>query len=121
MVKIFIVEDDRLLQDLYSLIFRETGYEIIGKAFDGEEAILTYKRLVEKPDIIILDYRMPLKNGIEVMKAIKLLKVNQKFIFASADTTIKEQTLELGALGFVEKPFEIRTFLKLLEIILNEE
>lgn len=72
------------------------------------------------PDILVLDYRMPLKNGIEVIKEIISLNKEQKFIFASADTTIKEQAMELGAKGFVEKPFEIKKFLELLKKTLNE-
>ena len=119
MAKIFIIEDDRLLQELYSLIFKEAGYEIIGKAFDGEDAVVKYKDLMETPDIIILDYRMPLKNGIDVIKEIISINEDQRFIFASADTTIKKHALELGAVEFIEKPFEIRKFIKIIKEILN--
>ena len=120
MKKIFIIEDDRLLQELYALILNEAGYELIATAFNGEEAIIKYRNLNETPDIMVLDYRMPLKNGIEVIKEILSLNKEQKFIFVSADTTIKAEAMELGAKGFVEKPFEIKKFLNLLKIIVNE-
>jgi len=80
------------------------NYEVLGKAIDGEEAIEKYINFSEKPDIIIIDHRMPKKNGIETMKEILKINKTAKLIFISADYTIKEEALINGASSFLIKP-----------------
>ena len=70
MTKIFIAEDDRDLQRLYELLLSMSGYQVLGFASNGDEAIEMYKSFQEKPDIVILDYRMPIKNGVDALKGI---------------------------------------------------
>jgi len=66
---------------------------------------LRYKNFSEKPDVILLDHRMSIKNGIEVMKEILEIDNSAKCIFVSADIHIREEVLKLGAVSFKEKPF----------------
>jgi YesN/AraC family two-component response regulator len=65
MIKIFIVDDDQSLQRLYGLILKEAGFNIIGTAINGKVAVEEYKNFEGKPDIILMDYRMPIKNGLD--------------------------------------------------------
>jgi len=74
-------------------------------ANNGDEAIEMFKTFNEKPDIIILDYQMPIKNGIDTLKAILEIDKSSRIIFASADRTIKERVYLHGAIGFLDKPF----------------
>ena len=76
----------------------------MGIANNGDEAIDMFKNFEVKPDIIILDYRMPIKNGIDALKAILEIDRNSKIIFASADRTIEEEVYLHGAIGFLDKP-----------------
>ena len=82
-----------------------SGFQVIGIANNGNEAIDMFKSFSEKPDVIILDYRMPIKNGIDALKEILELDSNSKIIFASADRTVKEKVYLYGAIGFLDKPF----------------
>lgn len=109
MIKVLIVEDDYSIQDLYKVILKTLGIEVIGAADNGEEAIKLFKEAPIKPDIIIMDHRMPIKNGIEATKEIVSLYNHTKIIFASADITVKKRALEIGAVAFLEKPFSIST------------
>ena len=120
MVKIFIVDDDQSLQRLYTLILVDAGFEIIATAFNGKSAIETYHNLKEKPDIVLMDHRMPIKNGLDAMSEILQINNHVKVIFASADISIKQKALKLGACAFLDKPFNMRKLLSIIQKV-NEE
>ncbi len=74
-----------------------------------------YKNFPIKPDIIIMDHRMPIKSGIEASKEILSINSEAKIIFASADTTIKEIALSIGVLCFKTKPFSNKKLIENIE------
>lgn len=102
---IFIVEDERSTHFIYSSILNMLGHEIVGFASNGEEAIKKYKEFKTKPDIILMDHRMPIKNGLEASHEILRITPDAKIIFISADTTIEKNAIDMGALAFFTKPF----------------
>ncbi|MFX1277954.1 MAG: response regulator [Promethearchaeota archaeon] len=120
MVKIFIVDDDQSLQRLYTLILTEAGYEIVDTAYNGKTAIEKYNNLKEKPDIVLMDHRMPIKNGLDAMAEILCINNHVKIIFASADITIKKKALSIGACAFLDKPFNMRKLLSVIKEVNNE-
>jgi len=103
---VFIVEDEPILQYLYESLLKSAGYLVISTAKNGEEAITKFRLFPNKPDFILMDYRMPIKNGLEAMEEILRVQPSSKIIFASADRSIKEKALSSGAVGFLEKPFD---------------
>jgi len=105
MARLFIVEDNESLRFTYIKALEIYGHEIIGYATNGHDAIMMYKDFSYKPDVILLDHRMPIKNGIDVMKEILEMEKSTKFIFVSADIHIRDEALRLGAISFKEKPF----------------
>ncbi len=82
------------------------GFQVIGIAKNGQEAVEKFKSFSEKPDIILMDHRMPIKSGIDATKEIISFGKNPKIIFASADKTVREEALSIGAVAFIEKPFD---------------
>ena len=78
-----------------------------GVARNGEEAVSMYQQFVEKPSIIIMDHRMPVKNGIDALKEILKIDNSAIVIIASADSSVKKEALSLGAYSFKQKPFDI--------------
>ena len=120
MIKIFIVDDDQSLQRLYGLILKEAGFEIIDTAINGKDAIEKYTNLEGKPDLILMDHRMPIKNGLDAM--VEILKINkkEKIIFASADISVRQKALSLGAVAFLDKPFKIQQLLNTIQKIVKE-
>jgi two-component system chemotaxis response regulator CheY len=91
------------------------GHEIVAKAYNGEEAIEIFKNLQDNPDIILMDHRMPLKNGLETTKAILNINPNSKIIFISADYTVRIEALKIGAIDFLEKPVDFTTLIAMVE------
>lgn len=111
MIKIFFVDDDKSLQRLYRLILEEADFEIIDTAINGKDAIEKYKKFKVKPDIVLIGYRMPIKNRLEAMIEILKINKNEKIIFASADISVKQKVISLGACAFLEKPFKMQDLL----------
>ncbi len=115
MVKIFIIDDEVVLHKLYKDVFAIKGHEVIADAYDGEEAIKVFSKLNPKPDVIILDHRMPNKDGLTCMKEILEIDPNAKIVFISADANVREQAIKNGAISFGLKPVTIRHILELVE------
>ena len=111
MKTIFIVEDDEDLQTSIKCLLEIMGFKVVGIASNGEQAILIFKDFKKKPDIILMDYRMPLKNGLEVSKEILQIDPRMKIILTSADTSVKEEALSSGISDFLEKPFLNQTLI----------
>jgi len=67
-----------------------------------------FKKFHKKPDVIIMDHRMPLKNGLQVTKEMLEIDNSLKIIFISADNTIREQALSMGVINFTDKPCSVQ-------------
>ena len=91
------------------------GFEIAGVANNGEKAVSMFKSFLEKPEVILMDHRMPIKNGLEATKEILKIDNNTKIIFTSADESVKEDALAIGAFSFKNKPFEIEHLISNIE------
>jgi two-component system chemotaxis response regulator CheY len=107
MAILYLVEDNEDILRLYARLLTLNGCRVIGTAKNGVEAVQIYKSLPERPDVIIMDHRMPVKNGIEATKEILQLDPEAKIIFASADQGVKLLALSIGAARFNQKPFQI--------------
>ena len=120
MTLILIVEDDLAISHLYAQILETMGFQAI-KANNGKVAVDLYKSLSVKPDIILMDHRMPVKNGIEASKEILEIDNHSKIIFLSADSSVENDALSIGAKKFVKKPFSIKDLIQNIEITLNSQ
>lgn len=85
------------------------GHEVISKAYNGEEALDIFNHMSIKPDLILMDHRMPVKNGLETTEELLRIDPNTKIIFISADYTVKKKALDAGAIDFIEKPIDLDT------------
>ena len=107
MARVLIVEDDDSLRTLYRIALKLKGHEVIGTAGDGNEAVDMYRNFSIKPDIVLMDHRMPGKNGLEATREILQMNGKSKVIFASADQAVREEAIALGARSFKPKPFSL--------------
>jgi len=115
--RVFVVEDDQQIIELYRVILGTYRYEFVGFALNGKEAVEALEAMDPRPDIIIMDQRIPLMNGIEVTKEIMRIDPGAKVLFVSADIKCRECALSSGAADFVLKPFGIEDFVTRLKIL----
>jgi len=107
MTSVLIVDDELFIVELYRDILQLRGYKVVGTAFDGEEAVKKYTTSHDKPDVIIMDHRMPVMNGVDATKEILRMNPKQKVIFVSADVLVEKEARDAGAIDFLPKPFRM--------------
>lgn len=106
MTKILIAEDERDILDLIAFTLRYNGYEVI-TATNGEAALdLTLK---ERPDLVLLDIRMPRMSGYEVCQALKndedARDIPIVFLSAKGQESEVDAGIAAGAIAYIHKPF----------------
>ena len=104
MASILIVDDEENLHTIYRTLFSLKGHSVVASAHDGLEALERFSKLRTKPDVIIMDHRMPRMDGVTATRKIKKLDSKIKIVFVSADETIRDKALEAGATCFQVKP-----------------
>ena len=119
MGRIFVVDDEVFIQDLYQSMLPVGGHEVIDSAFNGKEAVEKYGQLAQKPDLTIMDHRMPIKNGLEATREILKANPGAKILMISADATVQPRAGEYGAIGFLEKPFTMDVLFSTIEVTLR--
>jgi two-component system, chemotaxis family, chemotaxis protein CheY len=114
-VGIALVEDEQDLVKIFTKAFTKKGIQICFIAFDGLEAVKKYMECEPKPHTIIMDYRLPIMDGIAATKEIIRLDSTAKIIFLSADIQVKEDAMRAGAFMFLKKPVSIKTITDAVE------
>ena len=104
--RVVVVDDEDFIRELYRDVFEASGITVFG-ACSGEEAVNLFKSMKHRPDAIIMDHRMPGKDGIETTKEILKLDPRVPIIFSSADESVREAALAAGAVSFWSKPFSV--------------
>jgi two-component system response regulator VicR len=107
--KILIVDDEQPIVEILKFNFEKEGYQVIC-AYDGGSAVeLAFS---EKPDLILLDVMLPIKDGMDVCKEIRSKLTTPIIMLTAKDSEIdKVLGLELGADDYVTKPFSTRELL----------
>ena len=105
-MKILIADDEKNMRWILGKNLRDEDFSV-SEASDGEEAFHLF--LDEDPDLVILDYRMPKLDGMEVLKRIKTInpKLPVIMITAHGSTDAAVEAMKLGAADYVSKPFDI--------------
>ncbi|MEQ2464130.1 response regulator [Niallia hominis] len=104
--KILIVDDAAFMRMMIKDILSKNGYEIVGEAADGMQAIEKFKET--QPDLVTMDITMPEMDGITALKKIKKLNPNAKVIMCSAmgQQAMVIDAIQAGAKDFIVKPFQ---------------
>ncbi|CAM4315475.1 MAG: response regulator [Paenibacillus macerans] len=104
--RILIVDDAAFMRMMIRDILTKNGFEVVGEAQDGAQAIEKYKEL--HPDLITMDITMPEMDGIAALKEIKKLDPNAKVIMCSAmgQQAMVIDAIQAGAKDFIVKPFQ---------------
>ena len=105
MAKILVVDDSDIIRDQLKDMLSGQGHEVID-AVDGADGF--EKAKAEKVDLIIVDYNMPKKNGIEMAQAVRTLPEYQAIhilmLTTEAGTELKKKGKEVGIRAWIVKP-----------------
>lgn len=106
MPKILIADDAAFMRMMLKDILSKNGYEIVGEAANGLEAIEKYDEL--KPDLVTMDITMPQCDGIQALKEIVGKNPAAKVIMCSAmgQQSMVIESIQSGAKDFIVKPFQ---------------
>lgn len=106
MPTVLVVDDTLFMRVAISNMFTEWGYEVVGKAVNGKEAVVMYRAL--QPDLVTMDVTMPVMNGIAAVKKIIPEFPDAKIIMITAlgQQKLIVEAIESGAKDFITKPFE---------------
>jgi len=123
MAKVYIIDDEETIQYLYKEGLALEGHEIIGTAYNGHQALQEIGNLPSYPDVIIIDHRMPIKNGLDTLKEMYFQKLPEKtkILFITADPTVREEASKLGVSHFIQKPFSILKLAKMITQLFSYE
>jgi two-component system chemotaxis response regulator CheY len=117
--RVLVVDDAIFMRAMLKDIFSNAGFEVVGEACHGLEAIERYKEL--KPDLTTMDIVMPLKNGIEATKEIIKQDPKAVIIMCSAlgQESLVMEAIEAGASDFVVKPPKAEDVLQVVKKVLG--
>lgn len=103
---ILITDDATFMRLMLKDILTKNGYNVIGEAQNGREAVDKYKEL--KPDLVTLDITMPEMDGLTALKHLKEADPNAKVIMCSAmgQQAMVIEAIQNGAKDFIVKPFQ---------------
>ena len=116
--RVLVVDDAIFMRNMIKDIFLSGGFEVVGEAANGLEALEKYKEL--RPDLTTMDIVMPFKSGIEATKEILALDDKALIIMCSAlgQESLVMEAIEAGAADFVVKPFKAEDVQRVVEKVL---
>ena len=116
-LKVVVAEDEGLIRMDIVATLNESGYEVVGEAADGEEAVRLATELI--PDLIVMDIKMPKLDGISAAEKIAELKIPVVLLTAFSQSDLVKRAAEAGAMAYVTKPFKPTDLLPALQIALS--
>ncbi|HEU0256808.1 MAG TPA: response regulator [Microbacteriaceae bacterium] len=115
--RVVVAEDESLIRLDIVEILRDNGFEVVGEAGDGETALALATEL--RPDLVVMDVRMPKMDGIAAAKKLSEDHVAPVVLLtAFSQKDLVERATEAGALAYVVKPFTPNDLLPAIEIAL---
>lgn len=117
--KVLIVDDAAFMRMMIKDILTKNGFEVVGEAQDGVQAVEKYQELT--PDLVTMDITMPEKDGITALKEIKALNSNAIIIMCSAmgQQAMVIDAIQAGAKDFIVKPFQAERVIEAIQKALD--
>ncbi|MBE3572754.1 MAG: response regulator [Moorella humiferrea] len=115
-----VVDDQRGVRTLLQLAFQEEGYQV-ATAVNGRDALRQVERW--RPDVVLMDVRMPVMGGLETLPRIKTIAPQTAVIIMSAYVEVEavDEIRRMGADDFIYKPFDLEELKAKVKAVLPEE
>jgi len=117
-IRVVIAEDEAIIRMDLRETLEEEGYDVIGETGRGDEAVEMVRAL--RPDLVILDIKMPGMDGIEAARIINGEKICGILILtAFSQREVIEQARDVGALAYLVKPFQKSDLVPAIEVAIG--
>lgn len=117
--RVLIVDDAVVMRMMIKEILAKNGFEIVGEAQNGSEAVEKYKSL--RPDVVTMDMVMPVVDGITAVKQIIAEDPEARILMCTSmgQETLLNQAIEAGAKSYITKPFQPAKILESIDKVLE--
>jgi response regulator NasT len=116
--RVLVAEDEALIRLDLKEMLQEEGYDVVGEAGDGEQAVALAQEL--RPDLVILDVKMPVLDGISAAERIVKDKIAPVVMLtAFSQRELVERAVEAGAMAYLVKPFAKSDLLPTIEVAVS--
>ena len=114
-VKLVIVDDAPFIQEILKNVAAKNNFQVVGTAKNGQQAVDVVLAL--KPDVVLMDLVMPIKNGIEATKEIIKNLPKTKIIACSTmdQNSLIMQAVQVGCCDYIIKPFKEEDLVKTIQ------
>lgn len=116
--RVLIAEDEALIRLDLAEMLREEGYQVVGEAGDGQEAVELAESL--RPDLVIMDVKMPRRDGIDAAAEIAGKRIAPVVVLtAFSQRDLVEKARDAGAMAYLVKPFSISDLVPAIEVAVS--
>jgi len=116
--RVIVAEDEAIIRLDLAEMLKEAGYDVVGQAGDGEQAVAMAIEL--KPDIVIMDVKMPVMDGITAAEQIGKERICPVVMLtAFSQTELVERARDAGVMAYVVKPFTASDVTPAIDIALS--
>jgi len=115
--RVVVAEDESLIRMDIVETLRDKGFDVVGEAGDGNKAVELAFSL--KPDLMVMDIKMPDLDGLSAAEKIAELKIPVVLLTAFSQQELVTRAAEVGAMAFLVKPFSPQDLLPAIEIALS--
>ena len=118
--RILVIDDNPAVVDILVTVLGEEGYGV-SSAVTSDEGLKLF--ILSHPDLVLLDIALPGMNGIEMLKRIRSIDPTARVVMVSgvADPVRAREALELGALAYVDKPFDLAYLKRVVAMALQDK
>jgi len=116
--RVLIAEDEALIRMDLAEMLREEGYDIVGEAGDGQEAVELAE--LHRPDLVIMDVKMPRRDGLDAAAEIASKRIAPIVVLtAFSQRELVERARDAGAMAYLVKPFTISDLIPAIELAVS--
>jgi DNA-binding response OmpR family regulator len=117
--RILVIDDNPNVVDMISTFLRGEGYGVLGALTSDDGLKLA---ILARPELVLLDIGLPGANGLELLMRIRLMNPSAKVIMVTGNTdpALAREAFRLGALAYVDKPFDLAYLKRVIAMALRE-